>query len=101
MKVPLCVGLLVGALLATGQEIRPFVKYPEETRQYLKRIQQGEQRHAFKGDRAIGEWQNKARSALVKMTGLERIRRELASFRPVVTEGKITEVDGAYCKSRD
>ena len=99
MKVPLCVGLLVGALLATGQEIRPFVKYPEETRQYLKRIQQGEQRHAFKGDIAIGEWQKKARSALVKMTGLERMRRELASFRPVVTEGTITEVDGAYHRS--
>ena len=99
MKVPLCVGLLVGCLFAIGQENRPFVEYPEETRQYLKRIQRGEQGHAFKGGRAIGEWQKEARPALMKLIGLERIRRELASFRPLITEGKVTEVDGVYLRS--
>ena len=99
MKVPLCVGLLVGVLVAIGQESQPFVEYPEETRQYLKRIQRGEQRHAFNGDRVLGEWQKEARSALLKMTGLARMRRDLSSFRPVVTEGTAVEVGGAYHRS--
>lgn|GEM_PF-3946572 len=99
MKVLICVVLLVGCLCANGQKSRPFVGYSKETRQYLKRIQQGEQGNAFQGERAIGEWQKEARLALVKLIGLGRIRRELTSFRPLITEGKVTEVDGVYLRS--
>ena len=99
VKVLICVCLLVGCLCANGQKSRPFVEYPKETRQYLKRIQQGEQGHAFQGERAIGEWQKEARMALVKLIGLGRIRRELTSFRPLITKGKVTEVDGVYLRS--
>ena len=99
MRVLLCVGLLIGGLVATGEEGKPFVDYPEKTREYLQRIQQGEQRHAFRKGREVGKWQEEARAALVEMTGLGRMRRDLSSFRPTVTEGKAVEIDGSYYRS--
>ena len=99
MKVMLCVGLLLGGLIATGQEGQPFVDYPEKTLKYPERIQKGEQRHAFQKGRAVAEWQTKARAALVELTGLARMRRDLSSFRPEVTQGKAVEIDGSYYRS--
>ena len=99
MKVILSAGLLLGGLMATGQDTPPFVEYPENTRNYLERIQQGAQRYAFKQDSRVTEWQKEARAALVTMTGLGRIRRDLSAFQPIVTEGKSQEVNGAYYRS--
>ncbi|MCH2064737.1 MAG: acetylxylan esterase, partial [Roseibacillus sp.] len=99
MRVFLCVGVLAGGLVASGEESKPFADYSKKTRAYLERVQQGEQRHAFTGDSGVAEWQTGARAALVRMTGLERIRRELSSFRPRVSEGTVVEVDGSYYRS--
>ncbi len=99
MRVFLCVGVLAGGLAASGEEGKPFVDYSKKTRDYLKRVQQGEQRHAFKGGEDVTSWQAEARAALVRVTGLERMRQELSSFRPKVTEGQAVEIGESHYRS--
>ena len=99
MRVFLCLSVLAGGLAASGEESKPFADYSKKTREYLERVQQGEQRHAFKGGGDFTRWQAEARAALVRVTGLERMRGELSSFRPRVTEGPVVEVGESHYRS--
>ena len=69
-------------------EDKPFVTYPEAIDAYLKRVQQGKQTHAFDETANFAKWQKQARSALVKLTGLRQMEKELAGFEPKVEMGK-------------
>ncbi|MDE0576316.1 MAG: hypothetical protein OSB39_05185, partial [Opitutales bacterium] len=79
--------LLLGVLYL-GAETKSFVSYPESINSYLKRIQQGEQSHAFDETENFANWQRKARGALVKITGLKRMQTQLAGFKPKVIMGE-------------
>lgn len=79
--------LLLGVLYL-GAETKSFVAYPESINSYLKRIQQGEQSHAFDETENFANWQKKARGALVKITGLKRMQTQLAGFKPKVIMGE-------------
>ena len=55
MKVMLRVGLLLGGLIATGQEGQPFVDYPEKTLKYLERLDQKEKAQALREGKKKGK----------------------------------------------
>ncbi len=91
MKVP---SLLAGLALFFIQSLQaqeqpgPFVEFPDPVGAYLKRIQQGEQKHAFDASAGFDQWQKPARRALIKLTGLKRMAKDLAGFEPRVKLGK-------------
>ncbi len=78
---------------------KPFVKYPEKTGAYLERIQRGDRSHAFDKSKDFEEWQKDARSALIELTGLGRMRRSLKDFEPKVTMGEPKNVAGVLSRS--
>ncbi|MEM7396390.1 MAG: hypothetical protein AAF492_28980, partial [Verrucomicrobiota bacterium] len=65
----------------------PFVDYPKPTISYLKRIQAGDQAHAFdtRTSPDVATWQRDARQALGNLIGLKRIKRDLDRFEPTIT----------------
>ena len=92
------VALFCGSLPA--QEVpKPFVAYPKPIGDYLKRIQQGKQEHAFKASADFGQWQKKAREALIELTGLKQMERELADFKPKVQLGKAEATKDSFTRS--
>ena len=74
--------------LSAQQESKPFVEYPDPIGAYIERIQRGRQEHAFDASADFGQWQKRARQALIELTGLERIGKDLADFEPKVRLGK-------------
>lgn len=98
MRVLVVACVLGGSLLALGQD-KEFVRYPPATEAYLQRIQAGDQKHAFDGEEDFAKWQVDARDALIEITGLKRMQRELAGFSPVVTLGKVEQVAGKYLRT--
>jgi hypothetical protein len=75
-----------GITLAQETE-KPFVEYSGPVSSYLKRTQQGDQLHAFDRSKDFAEWQRKARSKLIELTGLAKMEKDLASFKTTVTLG--------------
>ncbi|MFP6858566.1 MAG: alpha/beta hydrolase family protein [Roseibacillus sp.] len=98
MKRVLALAFLISVPLQ-AQENKPFVAYPEATRTYLKRIQQGDQAHAFEKSKDFATWQKEARAKLIEVTGLARMEKELAAFKPVVTMGTPQNVDEKYTRT--
>ncbi len=102
MKVP---SLLAGLALVFSQGLqaqeqpRPFVEYPDPVGAYLKRIQQGEQKHAFDASAGFNQWQKPARRALIKLTGLKRMAKDLAGFEPKVKLGKPDTAPGSFTRT--
>lgn len=74
--------------LSAQEEPKPFVDYPDPVGAYLERIQKGRQEHAFKPSADFGQWQKRARRALIELTGLERMRKDLAGFEAKARLGK-------------
>lgn len=99
MKGVLFASVLLSGILCAQDEARPFVQFPERTEAYLKRIQAGEQAHAFERGKDFAKWQREARAALIVVTGLQRMRKDLAKFVPKVTEGKPELVEGKYSRT--
>jgi hypothetical protein len=99
MRSALVVVLLAGAVLPAQDGPRPFAHYPQETSAYLKRIQEGDQTHAFGKGKDHATWQREARAALIAVTGLQRMGKELADFQPVVIRGKAKVIEGKYLRS--
>jgi hypothetical protein len=55
---------IAGSLVAQDNEgDEPFVAYPEPITTYLKRTQQGDQKHAFDPTKDFAAWQEQARRA--------------------------------------
>ncbi|HIM67334.1 MAG TPA: hypothetical protein EYM45_02090 [Verrucomicrobia bacterium] len=100
LKIPaiLTVILLSGTFLAQ-QTPKPFVTYPSPVGNYLKRIQKGKQVHAFDASAGFGQWQKKARGALIELTGLKRMRKDLAGFQPRVEVGKAVATQDSFTRT--
>ncbi|GIT06199.1 MAG: hypothetical protein CM1200mP29_16100 [Verrucomicrobiota bacterium] len=73
--------------------------YPNPIGDYLKRIQQGNQTHAFDPSLRFEEWQKKARRALIKLTGLKKMEMELTGFMPKVKLGKRKKNEDSFTRS--
>ena len=99
-KIPaiLSVILFSGTSLAQ-QTPKPFVTYPSPVGNYFKRIQKGKQVHAFDASAGFGQWQEKARGALIELTGLKRMRKDLAGFRPRVEVGKAVATQDSFTRT--
>jgi len=100
LKIPAILNIILfsGTLLAQ-QTAKPFVTYPGSVGDYLKRIQRGKQVHAFDASAGFGQWQEKARGALIELTGLKRIRKDLAGFRPRVEVGKAVATQDSFTRT--
>ena len=89
IRIILSIPAIYAAANLSAQEApRPFVDYPDPIGTYLERIQQGRQEHAFKADADFNQWQKHARQALIELTGLKRMGKDLAGFKPEVKLGK-------------
>ena len=64
-----------------------------------QRDQQGKLEHAFNASRKFSEWQKSAREALIELTGLKQMEKDLASFKPIVTMGKIKETKDSFTRA--
>ena len=74
-------------------------EYPESVGTYLKRIQQGDQAHAFDASKDFANWQKGARASLIELVGLNKMASELADFKPKVTLGDDEEVGGEFSRA--
>ncbi len=85
---------------ARENESAPFVDYPEPIVDYLQRIQEGKQSHAFDASQDFASWQRDARRALEDLVGLNRMRRDLAQFEPNITLSDPVIVDDAFTRTQ-
>ena len=60
--------ILLSGPLPAQESPKPFVTYPGPVGDYLKRIQQGRQAHSLDASVRFGQWQEKARGALIELT---------------------------------
>ena len=102
MKTPgllACLAIYAIPGLQAQEQPRPFVEYPDPVGAYLKRIQEGEQEHAFDAAAGFDQWQKPARRALIKLTGLKRMAEDLAGFKPTVKPGKPDTAPGSFTRT--
>jgi dienelactone hydrolase len=100
LKIPaILTVILFSETLLAQQAPKPFVTYPNPVGNYFKRIQKGKQVHAFDASAGFGQWQEKARGALIELTGLKRIRKDLAGFRPRVEVGKTVATQDSFTRT--
>lgn len=85
--------------LSAQDAAQPFVTYPNPIGDYLKRIQQGNQAHAFDPSLRFEKWQKKARRALIKLTGLKKMEVELTGFMPKVKLGETKKTEDSFTRS--
>ena len=83
----------------TQDAAQPFATYPNPIGNYLKRIQKGNQTHAFDPSLGFEEWQKKARRALIKLTGLKEMEMELTGFTPKVKLGEAKKNEDSFTRS--
>ena len=99
-KIPaiLSVILLSGPLPAQ-ESPKPFVTYPGPVGDYLKRIQQGRQAHSFDASVRFGQWQEKARGALIELTGLQQMEKDLGGFTPKIRLGQAEKTNEPFTRA--
>lgn len=85
--------------LNAQKSLKPFVKYPESIGNYLTRIQEGNQKHAFNGTMDFEKWQKQAREAFIELTGLKQMQKDLAGFKPKVIMGKTEETNDSFTRT--
>ena len=78
---------------------KPFVEYPEPIGSYLTRIQKGTQEHAFNASSNFVKWQKHAREALIELTGLKQMEKDLAGFKPKVTIGESKKTEDSFTRT--
>ena len=78
---------------------KPFVEYPEPIGSYLTRIQKGTQEHAFNTSSNFVKWQKHAREALIELTGLKQMAKDLAGFKPKVTIGESKKTEDSFTRT--
>ena len=100
LKIPaiLTIILFSGTLLAQ-QTAKPFVTYPGSVGDYLKRIQRGKQVHAFDASMGFGQWQEKARGALIELTGLKQMEKDLDGFTPKIQLGQAEKTNELFTRA--
>jgi len=100
LKIPaiLTIILFSGTLLAQ-QTAKPFVTYPGSVGDYLKRIQRGKQVHAFDASVGFGQWQEKARGALIELTGLKQMEKDLDGFTPKIQLGQAEKTNELFTRA--
>ena len=100
LKIPaiLTIILFSGTLLAQ-QTAKPFVTYPGSVGAYLKRIQRGKQVHAFDASVGFGQWQEKARGALIELTGLKQMEKDLDGFTPKIQLGQAEKTNELFTRA--
>ncbi|MEO1861311.1 MAG: alpha/beta hydrolase family protein, partial [Verrucomicrobiales bacterium] len=100
IKVPiiLIVFLLLSSITAPSQD-KPFVSYPENISNYLKRIQKGDQKYKYIRDKDFKDWQNVARTALIKLIGLKKMSVELKGHKPSVQIKKKERVGEKFTRT--
>ncbi len=102
MKIQIILASLAihATLDLSAQEVpKPFVDYPDPVGAYLKRIQRGKQKHGFNASADFGQWQERARRALIELTGLEQIGKDLADFEPEVRLGKTVATTESFTRA--
>jgi len=102
MKAPAllaCLAIYLIQGLQAQEQPRPFVEFPDPVGAYLKRIQKGEQKHAFDASSGFEQWQKSARRALIKITGLKRMAEDLSSFESTVRRGKPDTTPGSFTRT--
>ena len=83
-----------------AQEVpKPFVEYPEPIGTYLTRIQKGKQEHAFNASSNFSEWQKRTREALIELTGLKQMEKDLADFKPKISISKAKETKDSFTRT--
>ena len=100
IKVPiiLIAFLLLGTVTTPSQD-KPFVSYPENISNYLKRIQKGDQKYKYTEDKNFKDWQNEARTALIELIGLKKMSIELKGHVPSIQIGQKEEVNGKFSRT--
>jgi len=100
IKVPiiLIVFLLLGSITAPSQD-KPFISYPENISNYLKRIQKGDQKYKYIKDKDFKDWQNGARTALIDLIGLKKMSVELKGHEPSVQIKKKERVGEKFTRT--
>ena len=100
LKIPaiLTIILFSGTLLAQ-QTAKPFVTYHGSVGDYLKRIQRGKQIHAFDASVGFGQWQDKAREALIELTGLKQMEKDLDGFTPKIQLGQAEKTNELFTRA--
>ncbi len=100
LKIPaiLSVILFSGTLLAQ-EATKPFVTYPGPVEDYLKRIQRGKQVHAFDASVEFGQWQEKARGALIELIGLKQMEKDLDGFTPRIRLGQAKKTNELFTRA--
>ena len=89
---------VINFVVAKEDDNKPFVTYDEPVASYLKRIQKGKQRFAYDASLNFSKWQQEARYSLVKLIGLEQMRKELVNFKSKVVMPAAISVNGAYTR---
>ena len=100
LKIPAIFTIILfsGTLLAQ-QTAKPFVTYPGSVGAYLKRIQRGKQVHAFDASVGFGQWQEKARGALIELTGLKQMEKDLDGFTPKIQLGQAEKTNELFTRA--
>jgi dienelactone hydrolase len=100
LKIPaiFIIILFSGPLLAQ-QTAKPFVTYHGSVGDYLKRIQRGKQIHAFDASVGFGQWQDKAREALIELTGLKQMEKDLDGFTPKIQLGQAEKTNELFTRA--
>ncbi len=100
LKIPAILNIILfsGTLLAQ-QTAKPFVTYPGSVGDYLKRIQRGKQVHAFDASVGFGQWQEKARGALIELTGLKQMGKDLDRFTPKIQLGQAEKTNDLFTRT--
>ncbi|MDP6858355.1 MAG: alpha/beta hydrolase family protein [Verrucomicrobiales bacterium] len=90
--------LLLSSVTASSQD-KPFVSYPENISNYLKRIQKGDQKYKYTKDKNFKDWQNETRAALIELIGLKKMSIELKDHVPSIQIGQQEEVNGKFSRT--
>ena len=100
LKIPAIFTIILfsGTLLAQ-QTAKPFVTYHGSVGDYLKRIQRGKQIHAFDASVGFGQWQDKAREALIELTGLKQMEKDLDGFTPKIQLGQAEKTNELFTRA--
>lgn len=90
--------LLISSVVANEEDSKPFVTFDEPVASYLKRIQLGEQKFKFNTSIDFYKWQQDARDSLVKLIGLEQMRKELIGFKPKIVVSAAISINENYTR---
>ena len=100
LKIPAILFVILFSETLLAQEApKPFVTYPGPVGNYFKRIQRGKQMHAFDASVEFGQWQEKARGALIELIGLKQMEKDLTGFTPRIRLGQAEKTNEPFTRA--